>query len=137
MKKITHGLSVAAVAVSMLTFTPALLFASPATGTGLVPVGHFLSMAEGKPWAPLPPHIAEETRAGMAREQARIYMAGVIDSGEGGRWCVGDTGMPPHEVEKRLVSRLSDQAAVEPEIKGGNAARRIIILLEEEFPCSL
>lgn len=137
MKKITHVLSVAAVAVSMLTFTPALLFASPATGTGLVPVGHFLSMAEGRPWAPLPPHIAEETRVGVAREQARIYMAGVIDSGEGFRWCIGNTGKPPQEVQKMLVSRLSERMRGEPEAESGNAAGWLIVVLEKEFPCDL
>lgn len=135
MKEIIHALSLTAIATSVLFFAPPVLSASSTVGIGFVPLGHLLSMAEGRPWTPLPPPIAEGTRAGVARDQARIYMAGVVDSGEALRWCIGATGIPPYEVQMLLVSRLSERVDVEPEITDDNAASWMAVVLEKEFPC--
>lgn len=123
------------VAMSLVLASCVTVHASSPEESGRVPLNHLLSMSEGRPWAPLPPGITEGTRQGVAKDQARHYIAGVIDSGSGRRWCLAATGIPPHEVERILFSRLDEQMETDPALAGRNAANWVSGELAEEFPC--
>lgn len=137
MKKLVKIFSMSGVAVSALLVSSVLLCANSEGNAGRVPVDHLLSMSAGKPWAPLPTNIAAATREGIARDQARLYIFGIIDSGEGQRWCTGSAGVPPHEVENILISRLGEQVRAVPDTKSISAGQRVSVILEKGFPCNL
>lgn len=126
----------AAAVAFLVMLSPVACMATPAAtdgapGAARITVERLLFMADGYPLTPLPePDWPEILRRGVARDEVSAFMAGVIDNGEGEQWCVGQSGVPPHEVDTRIVAALRLQA----QPKAG-AARAVAALLTTFYPC--
>lgn len=92
-------------------------------------VKRLLRYSAGTPTSPPLPSWSEDTTSRIGREQASLYIAGVLDSGEQTHWCVTQSNVPPHEVEQVLLSALA-KAADE-----SNAATALRAAAESRFPC--
>lgn len=101
-----------------------------------VPTDRFQAMAQGRPASPLPPSINEQTSKGIARDQLRMYLAGIVDSGEGIYWCVQKTGLPPHELDTLLIRHVENQAKAQQAAKPGSPVQLVTEKLKTDFPCN-
>ncbi|QID17456.1 hypothetical protein G3580_07235 [Nitrogeniibacter mangrovi] len=93
-------------------------------------VARLLEHAQGQPVTPLPPSVSNAMRKSLARDQVRMFIAGVIDSGEGRRWCVGGSGQSRTDVDQWLLDVLARDRV--PNIP---AATAIAGQLQRRFPC--
>ncbi|MDB5800632.1 MAG: hypothetical protein JWL63_1571 [Rhodocyclales bacterium] len=108
------------------------VFEAQASEGARLTVARLLSLYDGEPVSPPLPDWPASVPARLAREQAELYIAAVIDEGESHRWCVAARNLPPHERDALLVTRLRTNAyAQQP-----NAARTLAALLSSDFPCS-
>lgn len=94
-----------------------------------ITVERLLSYSAGTPTSPPLPGWSEDTTSRIAREQASLYIAGVLDSGEQDQWCVAQSGVPPHEVDQALLRALSGVPGAD------NAAGALRAAAASQFPC--
>ncbi len=94
-----------------------------------ITVARLLSLSAGTPTSPPLPSWSEETTTRMGREQASLYIAGVLDSGEQEQWCIAQSGVPPHEVDQALLRTLEGVSGT------GNAAAALRTAAATQFPC--
>ncbi|MFT3734396.1 MAG: Rap1a/Tai family immunity protein [Rhodocyclaceae bacterium] len=95
-------------------------------------VVRLLSLYDGEPVSPPLPDWPASVAPRLAREQAGLYIAAVIDEGESRRWCVAQRNLPPHERDAELIKRLR----AKPNSQQPNAARALATILSSDFPCS-
>jgi len=109
------------------------LAATPADATpARVSVERLLFHADGNPLTPAPPGWTQPVREAVARDQVRMFLAAVIDAGDGRDWCVARSGLPPHEVDHQI---LLDLRAKPGAAAHDNAARAVGAALAQRFPC--
>lgn len=94
-----------------------------------ITVERLLSYSAGTPTSPPMPGWSGDTTSRIAREQASLYIAGVLDSGEQDQWCVAQSGIPPHEVDQALLRALSGVPGAD------NAAGALRAAAASQFPC--
>lgn len=105
--------------------------AQTAAGAHRMSVEQLLSLTDGTPYSPPSPDWSPAMTKRLAAESASVYMAGVIDGGEGKRWCVAASGQPPAEVDEQLVAALRAQAKPQD-----NAALAVATALSKRYPCA-
>lgn len=86
-------------------------------------------LESGTPLSPPLPDWSSATITRIAREQAGMYIAGVLDGGEQRQWCVAQSGVPPHEVDQALMRALAEAPGDD------NAAAALRNAAETRFPC--
>lgn len=96
--------------------------------TSRMSVERLLRLVEGTPFSPPLPGWPASLAPRLAKEQAQLYVSGVIDSGEGRLWCVGVSKMPPHEANEAIFKALRGKSS-------SNAALAIAEVLSRTFPC--
>jgi len=94
-------------------------------------VSRLLTHANGQPVTPIPPHVSGSMRKSLAKEQVFMFVAGVIDSGEGWRWCLDAVEDSRLDIVKRLIDALREDAVPERA-----AAVALGERLEARFPCA-
>jgi len=93
-------------------------------------VGRLLTHADGQPVTPLPPSVSSDMRKSLAVDQVMMFVSGVIDSGEGQRWCVGASGRSRFDVSRAMLQALrSDNTPARP------AAAALAQELSASYPC--
>jgi len=115
------------------------LAAKPADATpARASVERLLFHAGGNPHTPALPDWPQPVRAAVARDQARMFLAAVIDAGEGREWCAARSGLPSHEVDtQRLLDlRAHPGPAARDSAVRDSAARAVGAALAQRFPCS-
>ncbi|MDP5190099.1 Rap1a/Tai family immunity protein [Rheinheimera baltica] len=101
-----------------------------------VPLDRLQALANGKPVTPLPPAFSAQATKGIANDQLAIYLAGVIDSGEGQSWCVTASNVPPHEVNQQLLAELERDVEQKKSAATANSAVLLASKLKTLFPCN-
>lgn len=94
-------------------------------------VARLLVHAAGQPVTPLPSTMGESMRRSLADDQVRMFLAGVIDSGEGRQWCVADSGRSRIDVGRQLIERLAQDHP--PRMP---AAAALAVELRRGYPCN-
>jgi hypothetical protein len=80
--------------------------------------------------APLAPGADSIAAKAAAKQAAQGYIAGTVDAGEGVRWCVNQSFIPPKELDEQLIQSLVKNAKQQ-----SNAAMLLGIELSKRFPC--
>ena len=93
-------------------------------------VERLLRLADGTPFSPPLPGWSPALSARLASEQADLYISGVVDTGEGVRWCLSHARIPPHEVNQAVIAALRPAAS-----PTGNAAMAVGKALAALYPC--
>ena len=93
-------------------------------------VGRLLTHANGQPVTPIPPSVSADMRRSLAEDQVFMFVAGVIDSGEGKRWCLDMAG----ESRLALTDDLLSALRKEP-LPDRGAAAVLAEQLAARFPC--
>lgn len=101
-----------------------------------VPLDRLQALANGNPVTPLPPTFSAQATKGIANDQLAMYLAGVIDSGEGKSWCVATSNMPPHEVNQQLLAELKRDLEQKKSAAKANSAVLLAGKLRTLFPCN-
>lgn len=101
-----------------------------------VPLDRLQAIANGNPVTPLPPTFSEQATKGIANDQLAMYLAGVIDSGEGKSWCVVASNIPPHEVNQQLLAELRRDLQQKKSAATANSAVLLAAKLRILFPCN-
>lgn len=92
-------------------------------------VERLLELSAGTPISPPQPDWSEQTTRRIGHEQAGLYIAGVLDSGEQDQWCIAQSGIPPHEVDQALLRALAGVPGHD------NAAAALRTTAASQFPC--
>lgn len=100
-----------------------------------VPLDRLQALANGNPVTPLPPAFSAQATKGIANDQLAMYLAGVIDSGEGQSWCLAASGLPPHEVNQQLLAELQRDLQQKKSAAKANSAVLLASKLKTLFPC--
>ncbi len=100
-----------------------------------VPLDRLQALSNGQPVTPLPPSFSAQAAKGIANDQLAMYLAGVIDSGEGQSWCVTASGLPPHEVNQQLLAELQRDLQRQKVAANANSAVQLASKLKVLFPC--
>ncbi|MAD76140.1 MAG: hypothetical protein CML20_15350 [Rheinheimera sp.] len=100
-----------------------------------VPLDRLQALSNGQPVTPLPPSFSAQATKGIANDQLAMYLAGVIDSGEGQSWCVAASGLPPHEVNQQLLAELQRDLQQQKVAANANSAVQLASKLKVLFPC--
>lgn len=104
--------------------------AAPRGEGGRVPLWYLLQIVDGRTVTPMG---GEESMLKMvARDQAQMYITGVIDTNERGAWCIHLSNLPPHEVIEEILAGLR---ALPSAAKDRNSALAISDFLKVRFPC--
>ncbi|MEH6461845.1 Rap1a/Tai family immunity protein [Chitinimonas sp. JJ19] len=98
-------------------------------GTFRVSVARLLDFADGNGMTP-PPDGPSTTTIRLAKDQADIYLSGVLDSGEGVNWCTGRPGVATAEVHAEIVRSLRRIKQ-----RDSSAAAAVGNVAKERFPC--
>lgn len=95
-------------------------------------VAKLLGMVDGTPYTPpLPQSVwTSQLTSVVSKDEALLYLYGVIDSGEGVRWCVSRSPVAPPERYGVVFNALRNVKD-----KEGSAALAIDEILSKEFPC--
>lgn len=95
-------------------------------------VAKLLGMVDGTPYTPpLPPSVwTPQLTSVVSKDEALLYLHGVIDGGEGVRWCVSRSPVAPPERYDVVFNALRNVKN-----KEGNAALAIGEILSKGFPC--
>ena len=101
-----------------------------------VPLDRLQALINGNPVTPLPPAFSAQAARGIASDQLAMYLAGVIDSGEGQSWCVAASNVPPHEVNQQLLAALQRDLQQKKSAAKANSAVLLASKLRTLFPCS-
>ncbi|WP_290621173.1 MULTISPECIES: Rap1a/Tai family immunity protein [unclassified Arsukibacterium] len=130
-------MQIRSIVLSMSLFSA--LVSCTALGTGQdnarVPLDRLQALSNGQPVTPLPPAFSAQATKGIANDQLAMYLAGVIDSGEGRSWCVATSGLPPHEVNQQLLAELQRDLQQQKVTANANSAVLLASKLEVLFPC--
>ncbi len=94
-------------------------------------VERLLRLADGIPFSPPLPGWSPTVAPRLAREQAHLYLSGVIDISEGKRWCLSHVTVPPHEVDEAIFKAMRESAKAHE-----NAATAVARVLETRYPCA-
>lgn len=93
-------------------------------------VGRLLTHADGQPVTPIPPSVSAHMRRSLAEDQVFMFVAGVIDGGEGERWCLGMASESRLELTDDLLRVLREEPSPD---------RAAAVVLAEQlaarFPC--
>lgn len=84
---------------------------------------------------PLPLAFSAQATKGIANDQLAMYLASVIDSGEGQSWCVTASNVPPHEVNQQLLAELQRDLEQKKSTAKANSAVLLASKLKTLFPC--
>jgi Rap1a immunity proteins len=105
--------------------------AAHADATARYSISYLVRLHQGEQFLmPAPPGADTAPFKQGARQAAQAYVAGVIDSAEGVRWCVNRSTVPPRELDQQLIDALA--AHPQPE---SNAAKALSRALAKRFPC--
>jgi len=119
------------VASILLTLASTALHAAEPSSNARLNVARLLALYDGQPVSPALPDWPASVGPRLAREQAGLYIAAVIDAGESQRWCVAARNLPPHERDAQLLDRLRAKNFAQQ----GNAAQALAKVLSADFPC--
>lgn len=124
-------------ALSVLLLSTLVSFTALAIGqdSARVPLDRLQALSNGQPVTPLPPSFSAQATKGIANDQLAMYLAGVIDSGEGQSWCVAASGLPPHEVNQQLLAELQRDLQQQKVTANANSAVQLASKLKVLFPC--
>jgi len=103
---------------------------SASVGTFQVSVARLLDFADGNGMSPPLPEWPSTTANRLAKDQADIYLSGVLDVGEGSQWCTGRRGEAVAEVHAEIVHSLRRIKQ-----RDTSAALAVSNVARERFPC--
>ncbi|WP_152663069.1 Rap1a/Tai family immunity protein [Arsukibacterium ikkense] len=123
--------------LSVSLFSALISCTALATGqdNARVPLDRLQALSNGQPVTPLPPSFSAQATKGIANDQLAMYLAGVIDSGEGQHWCVAASGLPPHDVNQQLLAELQRDLQQKKVAANANSAVQLASKLKVLFPC--
>lgn len=101
-----------------------------------MPLDRLQALNNGNPVTSLPAAFSAQATKGIANDQLAMYLAGVIDSGEGQSWCIAVSNMPPHEVNQQLLAELQRDSEQKTSNAKANSAVLLAGKLKTLFPCN-
>lgn len=93
-------------------------------------ISRLLTHADGQPVTPIPPSVSVGMRKSLAHDQVMMFIAGVVDSGEGSRWCIDASGQSRLAVSRDLIDGLRSDP-----VPTRSAAQALADQLFATYPC--